>query len=122
MATSYDKHATASGVAADLASNIAGKVILTTGVSPGGLGAQFVEVIAKHKPALLILAGRSPSKVQATADKIRSDPASADVETRVLALDLASQTQVREAAKEVLAYPESAIDVIVRKPRVQTLC
>jgi NAD(P)-dependent dehydrogenase (short-subunit alcohol dehydrogenase family) len=108
----YNRQSTATGVAADLASEIAGKVVLTTGVSPNGLGAHFVETIAKYKPRLLILAGRTPSKVQATADKINSDPANKDVETRTLALDLASQKQIREAAKEVLAYPE-AIDVVV---------
>lgn len=106
------QNALATGIAADLASSIAGKVILTTGVSPNGLGAQFVETIAKYKPRLLILAGRTPSKVQSTADKVTSDPVNAGVETRVLALDLASQTKVREAAKEVLAYPEN-IDVLV---------
>ncbi|KAG9191998.1 hypothetical protein G6011_10732 [Alternaria panax] len=107
------QNAFASTIAVDNASNIAGKVILTTGVTQGGLGATFVEEIAKHNPVLLILAGRSPSKVQATADKIRSNPASANVETRILALDLASQKQIREAAKEVLAYPEAHIDVLV---------
>ncbi|KAF2799478.1 NAD(P)-binding protein [Melanomma pulvis-pyrius CBS 109.77] len=112
MATTYDKKSTASGVASDLASSITGKVVLTTGVSPNGLGAHFVETIAKHQPALLILAGRSAPKVQATADKIKSDPASANVETRVVILDLASQVQIREAARHVLAFPEN-IDVVV---------
>ncbi|KAF2177903.1 putative short-chain dehydrogenase [Zopfia rhizophila CBS 207.26] len=113
MATPYNRqNSTASGIAADLSSNIAGKVILTTGVSPNGLGAHFVETIAKHKPALLILAGRSEAKVKATADKIKADPASANVPTRSLVLDLSSQSQIHEAAKEVLAYPES-IDVVV---------
>ncbi|PSN62465.1 short-chain dehydrogenase [Corynespora cassiicola Philippines] len=107
------QNATASGIAADNASQIAGKIVLTTGVSPGGLGAAFVEYISKHKPALLILAGRSPAKLQATADKIASNPDSADVETRLLSLDLASQEQIREAAKEVLTYPEDHIDVVV---------
>lgn len=111
------QNATASKVAADNAQNIAGKVVLTTGVSPNGLGAHFVETIAKHKPRLLILAGRNPSKVQTTADKISSDPASAGVETRILILDLASQAQIREAAKIVLAYPES-IDVLVNSAGV----
>lgn len=111
MATPYNRqNSTASGIASDLSSYITGKVVLTTGVSPNGLGAQFVETIAKHNPALLILAGRSPSKIQTTQDKIKSiNPA---VETRILALDLASQEQVRQAAKEVLAYSE-AIDVVV---------
>ncbi|KAI4691582.1 hypothetical protein J4E81_007108 [Alternaria sp. BMP 2799] len=107
------QNALASTIAADNASNIAGKIVLTTGVTQGGLGATFVEEIAKHNPALLILAGRSPSKVQATFDKIKFNPASANVEVRILTLDLASQKQVREAANEVLAYPESHIDVVV---------
>lgn len=107
------KNAFASKIAAENASAIAGKIVLTTGVTQGGLGAAFVEEIAKHKPALLILAGRSPSKVQATADKIKANPQSADVDTRVLALDLASQENVRNAAAEVLAYPEPRIDVLV---------
>jgi NAD(P)-dependent dehydrogenase (short-subunit alcohol dehydrogenase family) len=107
------QNARASTVAADNASSIAGKIVLTTGVTQGGLGATFLEEIAKHKPKLLILAGRCHSKVQATAGKIKSNPESADVETRILILDLASQTQVREAAKQVLSYPEDRIDVLV---------
>jgi NAD(P)-dependent dehydrogenase (short-subunit alcohol dehydrogenase family) len=110
----YDRHnARASTIAVDNASSIAGKIVLTTGVTQGGLGATFVEEIAKHKPKLLILAGRSLPKVQATADKIKSNSESADVETRILILDLASQKEVREAAKEVLGYPEDRIDVLV---------
>jgi NAD(P)-dependent dehydrogenase (short-subunit alcohol dehydrogenase family) len=107
------QNALASKIAADNASSIAGKIVLTTGVTQNGLGATFVEEIAKHKPALLILAGRTPAKVQATADKIKATPECANVETRALALDLASQEQIRDAAKEVLAYPEDHIDVLV---------
>jgi len=104
------QNALASTVAADNASSITGKIVLTTGVTQGGLGATFVEQIAKHNPRLLILAGRSPAKVQATADKIKSN---INVEVRILELDLASQQQVRKAAAEVLAYPEDHIDVLV---------
>jgi NAD(P)-dependent dehydrogenase (short-subunit alcohol dehydrogenase family) len=107
------QNALASTIAADNASSIANKIVLTTGVTQGGIGATFVEEIAKHKPALLILAGRSKSKVQATADKIAANPSSADVPVRILILDLASQQQIREAAKEVLEYPEDHVDVVV---------
>jgi NAD(P)-dependent dehydrogenase (short-subunit alcohol dehydrogenase family) len=115
MATPYHRHnSTATGIAADLSSSIKGKVVLTTGVSPNGLGAHFVETIAKHHPRLLILAGRSIEKVRATADKIAADPAAAGVETRILILDLASQQQIHDAAKEVLSWKDvDAIDVIV---------
>jgi NAD(P)-dependent dehydrogenase (short-subunit alcohol dehydrogenase family) len=113
-ATPYNRqNALASKVAADNASSIAGKIVLTTGVTQGGLGATFVEEIAKHKPALLVLAGRNIFKVQATADKIAQNPDSANVQVGVLALDLASQKQIRQAAKEVLAFPEDHIDVLV---------
>jgi NAD(P)-dependent dehydrogenase (short-subunit alcohol dehydrogenase family) len=107
------QNALASTIASDNASSIAGKIVLTTGVTQGGLGATFVEEIAKHNPRLLILAGRSPAKLQATAAKIASDPQSAHVETRILVLDLASQAQIRHAANEVLQYTEDHIDVLV---------
>jgi NAD(P)-dependent dehydrogenase (short-subunit alcohol dehydrogenase family) len=107
------QNALASKIAADNASSIAGKIVLTTGVTQGGLGATFVEEIAKHKPALLILAGRTASKVQATVDKIAQNPSSSNVQVRILVLDLSSQQQIRSAAAEVLAYPEDHIDVVV---------
>jgi NAD(P)-dependent dehydrogenase (short-subunit alcohol dehydrogenase family) len=107
------QNALASTVANDNTDIIKGKIVLTTGVTQGGIGANFVEEIAKHKPGLLILAGRNRSKVQATADKIAANPASANVPVRILILDLASQQQIREAAKEVLAYAEDHVDVVV---------
>ncbi|KAJ4365893.1 hypothetical protein N0V83_008515 [Neocucurbitaria cava] len=103
------KNALASTIASDNAPSIAGKIVLTTGVTQGGLGATFVSEIAQHAPKLLILAGRSPAKLQATAAKISA----LGVETRILKLDLASQAQVREAANEVLGYAEPCIDVLV---------
>ena len=87
------QNALASQIARDNSSNIAGKIVLTTGVTQGGLGATFVEEIAKHKPQLLILAGRSASKVQATIDKIDKDSANSGVQTRILVFDLADQAQ-----------------------------
>ena len=62
--------ALASAIAADNASSIAGKIVLTTGVTQGGLGATFVETIAQYKPRLLILAGRSAEKVGATVTHV----------------------------------------------------
>ncbi|KAH6639681.1 putative short-chain dehydrogenase [Boeremia exigua] len=106
--------ALAATVAADNAANIAGKTVLTTGVTQGGLGATFVETIAQYKPRLLILAGRSAEKVQATVQKIKSDPKSSDVEVRILEIDLASQKSVRQAADTVLGWKDvDHIDVLV---------
>ncbi|TFK91253.1 NAD(P)-binding protein, partial [Polyporus arcularius HHB13444] len=87
-----------------------GKTILVTGVTPGGLGAHFAQVVAAHKPKLLILAGRSGPKVAETARELEA--AHPGVATRTLELDLGSQAQVRKAAAEVLSWPEP-IDVLV---------
>jgi NAD(P)-dependent dehydrogenase (short-subunit alcohol dehydrogenase family) len=112
------QNALASRIASENAEHIAGKIVLTTGVTQGGLGACFVEQVAKQQPALVILAGRSPVKVQATADKIKANPESANVETRILVMDLSSQQDVRRAAHEVLEYPEQRIDVLVNSAGV----
>ena len=88
---------------------IKGKVILTTGVTPGGIGATFMEVLAKYSPKLLILAGRDTKKCHDAAKAITA--IDSGVATRVLELDLSSQEQVRKAAAEVNGYAES-IDVL----------
>ena len=110
MAISYPTKTTADSLVAEFGSNIKGKVVLTTGVSPGGLGAYFVEALAQGGPKLLILAGRNPNKTQATADKIRES--APGVDTRVLTLDLASFASCKKAAATVNAYQEN-IDVLV---------
>ncbi|ORY23533.1 short-chain dehydrogenase/ reductase [Naematelia encephala] len=88
---------------------IKGKTILVTGVSPGGLGAFFLETIIKANPGLLILAGRNRSKGEEEAKKLSE--INPDVELRLLDLDLASYASVRKAAEVVNAGPN--IDVLV---------
>jgi NAD(P)-dependent dehydrogenase (short-subunit alcohol dehydrogenase family) len=113
----YNAQTTGSELVRELADSIRGKVILTTGVSPRGLGAQFVETVAAAKPALLILAGRSTTKIQQTADAVaKSHP---DVPTRLLRLDLGSLAAVREAAAEVNSWNDvPAIDVLVNNAAI----
>ena len=105
----YGFETTAEEVAADCKDIIKGKVILTTGVTPGSIGATFVQAIAKHSPKLLILAGRDTSKCEDTAKSVVST--SPDVSTRILELDLGSLRQIREAAAEVNSYTDH-IDVL----------
>lgn len=115
--SSYTRATTANEIAADCSDIIKGKTILITGVSPGSLGAEFARVISKHAPGLIILANRDVSKASETAKTIWEIAPS--VPTRILELDLASQTQIREAAKEVLEkYPETHIDVLVNNAGV----
>lgn len=112
MSAQYDNQTTADALVKDLSSEIAGKVILTTGASPGGLGAFFNAYIAPAKPKLLILAGRSLAKIQETAEALSKD--NPDVQTRSLELDLESLEKVREAAATVNSwYDVPRIDVLV---------
>lgn len=101
----YTSKTTGEEVAADLSAQIQNKVILITGVSPGGLGAEFAATIARHSPALLILANRSVERANETAKRIKET--SPHVSTRILKLDLSSQSRVRAAAAEVNDYKEN---------------
>lgn len=112
MERSYNANATAEGLVNDLAGEIKGKVVLTTGVSPGSIGATFVETIAKGQPSLLILASRNTAKVQDTANKITgSQP---QVNVRLLQLDLGLFATVRDAAATVKSWDDiPSVDVVV---------
>jgi hypothetical protein len=118
MSPPYSKTICADDLVIEFASQIKEKVILTTGVSPGGLGAFFVEAVAKGSPKLLILAGRNTAKVQQTADKLKE--IAPTVLTRVLELDLASFKSCRKAAAEVNSYPET-IDVVVNNAGIMAV-
>ncbi|PWY69488.1 short-chain dehydrogenase [Aspergillus heteromorphus CBS 117.55] len=111
----YNAQTTAEEMARDCQAAIVNKNILVTGVSPGGLGAEFAKVIAPYGPSLIILANRDRPKAQETQAEIQRIAPS--VATRILNLDLSSQAQVRNAAKEVLTYNEH-IDVLVNNAGV----
>lgn len=116
----YDKTATASGLVETLAAHIEGKVVLTTGVSPGGLGATFVEAVARARPSLLVLAARNPDKAAQAAASVEA--AAPGVRTRVLALDLGSLAKARAAADEVNAWDDvPAVDVLVNNAGIMAV-
>lgn len=113
----YTDKTTIHELVADYKERINGKVILTTGVTPGGLGATFVEGIAKANPSLLILAGRSASKVEATAKAIAE--LNPNVKTKTLIVDLGSMKSVRNAAQEVNSWADvPKIDVLVNNAAI----
>ena len=109
-------HGTAQELASQLRTEIKGKIILITGVSPNSIGAAFAAATATASPSQLILAGRNPSKTQSTADAIAASHP--DLHVRTLKLDLASQASVREAAKELLSWDLPRIDVLVNNAGV----
>lgn len=120
MTAQYNAQTNGSDLVRELAETIKGKVILTTGVSPGGLGAHFVNAVASAEPGLLILAGRNAVKVQQTADSLAK--AHPGVKTRTLRLDLASLAAVREAAAEVNSWDDvPAIDVLVNNAAIMAV-
>lgn len=111
----YTADTTADEVAADCQAQIAGKTVLVTGATPGGLGAAFALAIAKQRPACIVLATRSRATADETAAQIHA--AAPDVRVRCVVLDLGSQAQVRAAAAEVNVLDET-VDVLVNNAGV----
>lgn len=99
MPAPYTAETNADDIVKDLPSEIKDRVILVTGVTPGGLGAAFAEAIAKAQPSLLIFAGRTPSKIKSTIDAITG--AAPNVQTRALPLNLDTLQGARDAAAVV---------------------
>lgn len=111
---------TGSELAVEHAAAIQGKVVLTTGVTLGTLGAGFVLAIARAQPALLILAGRSRSKNEETARAVAEQ--FPGVQVRTLELDLVSQAAVRAAAAIVNGWADvPRIDVLVNNAGVMAI-
>jgi NAD(P)-dependent dehydrogenase (short-subunit alcohol dehydrogenase family) len=110
----------ASTVADAFSSQIANKVILITGVNAGGIGGSTTEALAAHSPKLLILSGRSQTKVDEVIEKVKS--VHPHVNCRFLKLDLSSQKSVRAAAQEVLSYPDvPQIDILINNAGVMNI-
>ncbi|KAM0749143.1 short-chain dehydrogenase [Meredithblackwellia eburnea MCA 4105] len=111
----FNEHTTAEQAASHFASVIKGKNVIVTGCTLGGLGAETARVIAKYGAALVVLAGRSLSKLEECEASIKKETPGANL--RNLVLDLNSLKSVREAAKEVLSYSEN-IDVLINNAAI----
>ena len=108
----------ASTVAAAFASSIKDKVILITGVANGGIGGATAKAFAAHSPRLLILAGRSPDRVNAVISEIAH--AFPRTICHFLSLDLSSQSSVRAAAAKVLQY-STPLHLLINNAAVMSL-
>jgi ribitol 2-dehydrogenase len=86
-----------------MAASLAGKVALITGAS-SGIGRAFAVALAAED-AKLALVGRSAERLQEVAAKL-------NVETLVLAADLAKPAEVTRIAKETLAH-FGQVDIIL---------
>ncbi|KAH8660649.1 short chain dehydrogenase reductase [Tricladium varicosporioides] len=116
--TNFTKDSTATEVADAFAAHITGKVVLITGSSPNGLGIAAAMAMAVHKPALLILAGRTRSLIDEAEKAILAKAPS--VKTRILLFDFANLKSVREGAAEVNKYPEQ-IDVLINNAGIMAI-
>lgn len=88
-----------SGIYIRTVTNTLPPLVLITGPSEGGVGAQTAIFLAAGKPKQIVLAGRTKSKIQPVIDEIKSS--NPDVETLFVPLDLADNSSVRAAAKAV---------------------
>jgi NAD(P)-dependent dehydrogenase (short-subunit alcohol dehydrogenase family) len=91
-------------VASHYSSQITGRTILITGVSPGGLGFATSEILASHAPSVLVLAGRSLESLKAVQAKIKD--VAPNCATKLLELDLGSIHTVRAAATELNSWAD----------------
>jgi NAD(P)-dependent dehydrogenase (short-subunit alcohol dehydrogenase family) len=90
-----------------------GRTVVVTGPTLGGLG-YFVALELARRGARVVLAGRTPARVDGAADALTADVGGADVQR--LVLDLASLEAVRAAAEQ--AADLGAIDVLVNNAGV----
>jgi NAD(P)-dependent dehydrogenase (short-subunit alcohol dehydrogenase family) len=87
-------------------------LVLITGITLGGLGLETARAIALQSPKLIILAGRSLSKVQESQDVLKK--AAPQTPTRKLIIDLCSFKDVRRAAGEVNSWEDVlTVDIVI---------
>lgn len=107
-------------VAAAFPSLIKGRNILVTGMNKLGIGFTTAEALASQSPRCLILAGRSPAKVQECVDALRQQ--FPDVTYHTLLVDLSSQESVKKAASTVLSWADvPTIDLVINSAGVMNI-
>ena len=78
--------------------------VLVTGPSPGGIGAETVESLARGSPSTLILVGRSAAKCAPVVEAVHAiDP---KINVKFVEADLANMASVRAAAQTLLKDEE----------------
>ncbi|GME33129.1 Short-chain dehydrogenase/reductase SDR [Neofusicoccum parvum] len=113
----FTEASTATEVAKAFSNQIKDRHIVITGVSKNGIGETTAHALAAHKPALLILASRTPAKLSAVAAELAALHPHTPVKTVVL--DLASQPSIRRAASEILALTPR-IDILINNAGLTT--
>jgi NAD(P)-dependent dehydrogenase (short-subunit alcohol dehydrogenase family) len=90
-----------------------------TGVNPNGIGGALAKALAAHSPRLLILTGRTASKVEAVEKKINTS--APGVQVRIVLFDISSFASIAKAAEEINGYAEPSIDVVFNNAGVMNI-
>lgn len=116
----FGKMTEAFTVAAAFPESIKGRTAIITGVNRKGIGYTTAEALASQGPAHLILAGRSPEKVQECVDALHAEYPNIDI--RALKIDLSSQKSVRAAAAEVNSWADvPTIDLLINNAGIMNV-
>ncbi|KAF9637743.1 hypothetical protein BFW01_g8639 [Lasiodiplodia theobromae] len=108
--THFNERTPATEVAETFSSEIKNRYFVVTGISKDSIGETTAKALASKSPALLILASRTLSNIEAVASEIRATYPNVKVE--VIPLDLLSQESVRQAADQIKAVAPQ-VDVII---------
>lgn len=123
MPTSTDKfneQTTGTTVVSAYADHVKDKIVLITGANPGGIGQSTAVSLARASPRLIIVAGRTSSKLAETENEIKK--ANSNVTVKQLILDLSSQESCRRAAEEVLhAADIPHLDLLINNAGVMNI-
>lgn len=92
--------------------------VVITGVSPAGLGYSTAVAIASQEPGALVLASRTPSKLDAAAGAIEEKYPT--VKVHKVPLDLASLDSVKQAAAQIENLVDR-VDVLINNAGVNHL-
>lgn len=116
----FNDHTAGYTVVSAYPDQVKNKIILVTGANPGGIGESTAVSLAKASPKLIIVAGRSSSKLAATAEGIKET--NPNVAVKQLILDLSSQESCRKAAHEILEAADiPAIHILVNNAGVMVI-
>lgn len=116
----FDERTTGFMVASAYGNQVKDKIVLITGANPGGIGESTAVSLARESPRLIVVAGRSLSKLAGTEKEIKkTNPI---VAVKLLVLDLSSQESCRKAAQEVLdAADIPHIDLLINNAGVMNI-
>jgi NAD(P)-dependent dehydrogenase (short-subunit alcohol dehydrogenase family) len=104
-------------IVSDFKDQVKGRIILITGPSQGGIGAETAISLAHGSPSTILLLGRSLPKIQPTIDAIHAINPS--ITTKFIPINLDSLSSVRAAATAILnddSIPK--LDVVINNAAI----